>query len=228
MIARFATGCDGVSAVGWPEGVLAWRSVVGSTERNRGSLVRASVLAAPVLLLNRHYSPVSVTSARRALVLLFAGIALALDEAGDAHDFVAWRQLPVRETDDRLPIVGGALRIPRVLHLTTYDRVPRFGVRLTRRNLLLRDGYTCQYCGKEPGARELNVDHVLPKSRGGRESWDNLVISCRPCNLRKGKNTPDEAGMRLLRAPATPGWTTAAHIALSTRTPFSEWRPFLG
>jgi 5-methylcytosine-specific restriction endonuclease McrA len=185
------------------------------------------VLNAPVLLLNRYYSPVSVTSARRGFVLLFGGVAHALDEQGDLHDFSAWRALPVRDRDDRLPIVGGALRVPRVLHLAKYDRTPRFGVRLTRRNLLLRDGYQCQYCGTEPGVRELNVDHVLPRSRGGRDVWENLVISCRSCNLKKGKNTPEEAGMLLRQRPAKPGWSTAAHIALSTRTPFTEWQPFL-
>jgi len=186
------------------------------------------VLNVPVLLLNRHFAPVSVTNVRRGMVLLFAGVALAVDERGDSHDFDQWRDLPVRGSDDQLPVVGGCLRIPRVLHLLRYDRAPRFGVRLTRRNLLLRDGYRCQYCGDEPGVRELNVDHVVPKSRGGRDTWDNLVISCRDCNLTKGKCTPDEAGMRLLRAPVKPGWSTAAHIALTTRTPFSEWRPFLG
>jgi 5-methylcytosine-specific restriction endonuclease McrA len=114
------------------------------------------------------------------------------------------------------------------MHLLQYDRTPRVGVRLTRRNLLLRDGYQCQYCGKRPGSRELNVDHVLPRSRGGRDTWDNLVISCRGCNLRKGKRTPVEAGMSLLSAPHQPRWTLAAQIALTTRTPFSEWQPFLG
>ena len=189
---------------------------------------RPSALSAPVLLLNRNYAPVSVTTARRGMVLLFGGSAVALDELGAAHDFSRWRTLPVRETDDRLPIVGGQLRIPRVLHLLRYDRAPRFGVRLTRRNLLLRDSYRCQYCGEEPGVRELNVDHVMPRSRGGRDSWDNLVISCRGCNVRKGKRTPDEAGMQLPRKPVKPGWSTAAHIVLTTRAPFSEWRPFLG
>ncbi|HEX3597588.1 MAG TPA: HNH endonuclease [Polyangiaceae bacterium] len=189
---------------------------------------RANGLSAPILLLNRHYAPVSVTTARRGMVLLFGGAALALDELGASHDFSKWRTLPVRETDDLVPIVGGQLRIPRVLHLLRYDRAPRFGVRLTRRNLLLRDAYRCQYCGEEPGVRELNVDHVMPRSRGGRDSWDNLVISCRRCNLRKGKRTPDEANMQLLRKPVKPGWSTAAHIVLTTRAPFSEWRPFLG
>jgi 5-methylcytosine-specific restriction endonuclease McrA len=181
-----------------------------------------------VLLVNRHYVPVTVATARRSLVLLYAGAASALDENGDTHDFLSWRRLPVREHDDALAVVGGRLRIPRVLHLERYDRAPRFGVRLTRRNLLLRDSYQCQYCGKEPGVRELNVDHVVPRSRGGRDSWDNLVIACRPCNLRKGKNTPDEAGMQLRTEPTKPGWNAAAHIALTTRTPFSEWRQFLG
>lgn len=189
---------------------------------------KGSVLNVPVLLLNRNFAPVSVTSVRRAMVLLFAGVALALDERGDSHDFSRWRNLPVRESDDKLPVCGGALRIPRVLHLLRYDRAPRFGVRLTRRNLLLRDGHRCQYCGDEPGIRELNVDHVLPRARGGRDAWDNLVISCRDCNLRKGKRTPEEAGMRLARSPVKPGWSTAAHIALTTRMPFSEWQPFLG
>ena len=187
-----------------------------------------NVLNVPVLLLNRHFSPVSVTPVRRGLVLLFCGAAQALDEQGDLHDFGTWRSLPVRSSDDQLPIVGGVLRIPRVLHLQRYDRAPRFGVRLTRRNLMLRDAYECQYCGRRPGIRELNVDHVLPRSRGGHDSWDNLVISCRTCNLKKGKRTPDEAGMHLQRPPRKPHWSIAAHIALTTRTPFSEWQPFLG
>jgi 5-methylcytosine-specific restriction endonuclease McrA len=189
---------------------------------------RGNVLAIPVLLVNRHYAPVTIASVRRSLVLLYTGAASALDEHGDTHDFFSWRSLPVREHDDGLMVVGGSLRVPRVLHLSRYDRAPRFGIRLTRRNLLLRDGYRCQYCGSEPGVRDLNVDHVLPRSRGGRDSWDNLVIACRPCNLRKGKHTPDEAGMQLLSAPVKPGWNTAAHIALTTRTPFSEWQQFLG
>jgi 5-methylcytosine-specific restriction endonuclease McrA len=186
------------------------------------------VLQQPILLLNRYFAPLSVTTARRGLVLLFGGTALALDERGDSHDFCAWRRLPVRDDDDGLPVVNGALRLPRVMHLQRYDRAPRIGVRLTRRNLLLRDDYRCQYCGKQPGTRELNVDHVLPRSRGGRETWENLVISCRGCNLRKGKQTPAEAKMHLLAEPRRPYWTVATQIALATPTPFSEWRPFLG
>jgi 5-methylcytosine-specific restriction endonuclease McrA len=185
------------------------------------------VLTLPVLLLNRHYAPVSVTTARRAIVLLYGGAALALDQRGETHDFRTWLGLPVRDEDDRLTTVGGALRVPRVLHLLRYDRAPRFTVRLTRKNLMLRDGQQCQYCGKRPSLRELNVDHVLPRSRGGGDCWENLVVSCRACNLKKGRRTPEEAGMRLLRLPQKPRWSTTAHILLATRNPFEEWQPFL-
>jgi 5-methylcytosine-specific restriction endonuclease McrA len=114
-----------------------------------------------------------------------------------------------------------------VLHLQRYDRAPRVAVRLTRRNLMLRDQHQCQYCSRRPSLRDLNVDHVVPRSRGGSDSWENLVVSCRACNLKKGRRTPDEAGMCLLRTPQKPRWSTAAHILLAARESYLEWQPFL-
>jgi 5-methylcytosine-specific restriction endonuclease McrA len=187
----------------------------------------SNTLVAPVLLLNRYFAPISVASVRRGLVLLYCDIAHAVDSEGHGYAFAEWRKLPVREEDDRLPIVGGELRVPRVLHLLNYDRFPRLSIRLTRRNLLLRDEHQCQYCGKRPPLRDLNLDHVLPRSRGGLESWENLVVSCRTCNLRKGRRTPDEAGMRLLKRPSEPHWSRAAHILMEARRPYQEWEPFL-
>ena len=209
----FVLGCTPVDALE--------RAVEGNAE------VRQDVLNLPVLLLNRFFAPVSVTTARRALVLLYGGIGHAVDVAGDTYDFSVWRSLPVRGKDDSLPIVGGALRVPRVLHLLRYERTPRAAVRLTRENLLLRDDFQCQYCSRRPGHRELNVDHVQPRSRGGEDSWTNLVISCRTCNLKKGRRTPAEAGMRLLKEPKRPRWSTAKRILMGMREPFEEWQPFL-
>jgi len=180
-----------------------------------------------VLLLNRHFCPVAVTTARRAMVLLFGGAAEALDAGGNVHDFDRWRELPVSVTDDAIPIIGGAIRVPRVLHLLRYDRAPRIVVRLTRRNLMLRDEHQCQYCGRRPGHRDLNLDHVMPRSRGGKDSWENLVVSCRTCNLRKGRRTPEEAGMILLRRPQRPRWSTPAQILMAEREPLEEWEPYL-
>jgi 5-methylcytosine-specific restriction endonuclease McrA len=185
------------------------------------------VLSVPVLLLNRFFAPVSVASARRALVLLYGGAARAVDDAGETHDFVNWRRLPIRKLDDGVPLVDGEVRVPRVLHLVRYERFPSHRVRLTRKNLLLRDDYQCQYCGRHPGVRELNIDHVLPRSRFGRDTWENLVVSCRPCNLKKGRRTPLEAKMRLLRQPREPRWSTTRHILLMTKEPYEEWGPFL-
>jgi 5-methylcytosine-specific restriction endonuclease McrA len=186
------------------------------------------VLSQPVLLLNRYCSPVTVTTARRALVLLYGGSGRAVDERGDAYSFGDWLRMPVRDASEALPICNGALRIPRVLQLQNYDRVPQPGVRLTRRNLMLRDGWCCQYCGRRGSARELNVDHVMPRSRGGGDSWENLVIACHPCNRKKGRRTPREAEMPLLSTPQRPRWSTAAQILMSTKVPFREWQPFLG
>lgn len=186
------------------------------------------VLSTRVLVLNRYFQPIRLTTARRAIVLLYAGVALAVDESGTTYDFDAWYKLPVREEDDAIPIVGGALRVPRVVHLCRYDLVPRAPVRLTRRNVMLRDEHQCQYCAKRPPLRELNIDHILPRSRGGPDTWENLVTACRVCNLRKGYRTPEEAGMRLLRKPSRPRWTIVAQLQLEARNyHFKEWEPFL-
>lgn len=185
------------------------------------------MLSLPVLLLNRHFAPVTVATAKRAMCLLYGGAAHAVDQDGDTYDFSDWLSLPVRDVDDGLPIIGGEIRVPRVLHLLRYERTPRAVVRLTRRNLMLRDQFQCQYCAKRPTQRDLNVDHVMPRSRGGADSWENLVVSCRFCNLKKGRRTPQEAGMTLLRPPQRPRWSTATQILLVARTPYEEWDPFL-
>ena len=184
-------------------------------------------LELPVLVVNRFFQPVQITSARRAFLLLFGGSAQAIDDNGDLHDFPAWRLLPVREHDDGLPILSGSLRVPRVLHLRRYERVRQKPVRLNRKNLMLRDAHQCQYCARRPPVRELNIDHVLPRSRGGEASWENLVTACRVCNLRKGRRTPDEAAMHLLRIPGPPRWSTTMQILMGSPSPFEEWTPFL-
>ncbi len=188
---------------------------------------RGDPLTLPVLALNKHFHPIHITTSRRAFLLLFGDAAQAIDDSGELHDFSSWRRLPVRDTDDALPIVGGTLRVPRVLHLRRYERVRRPTVRLSRKNVMLRDAHQCQYCNKHLPVRDLNIDHVLPRSRGGPDSWENLVTACRPCNLRKGRRTPDEAGMRLFRTPATPRWNGSILLLLGRPEPFKEWEPFL-
>jgi 5-methylcytosine-specific restriction endonuclease McrA len=189
---------------------------------------RVDCLGLPVLVLNRVFEPVRITTVRRAIRLLYTGTAQALDDEGEFHDFATWLQLPVRHgVDDVVPIVNGGLRVPRIVHLRLYSRCRRPTVRLTRRNVMLRDGFQCQYCARRGPVSILDIDHVLPRSRGGGESWANLVTACQPCNRRKGRRTPQEAAMPLLRAPAVPLWSHAVQLLAGTSQRYEEWEPFL-
>jgi hypothetical protein len=183
-------------------------------------------LQAPVLVLNRHYQPVRVTPARRAVLLLFGGSAHALDRKYEAYDYERWRRTTPLADDETIGTSSGPLRIPRLLLLHRYGRVPMTALRLCRRHVYMRDEHTCQYCGRRPPVKELNLDHVLPRSQGGIATWENLVTSCKRCNFKKGGRTPDGAGMRLLREPSRPNWTLAAALSAAPRT-FEEWEPFL-
>lgn len=185
-----------------------------------------SGLRSPVLVLNRNYQPVRITDAQQGFSLLYLGRARALDASYEPHDFEAWAARVPEEGDEAIGTVSGAICVPRVLLLPYYSRVPRGPLRLSRRHVYMRDDYTCQYCRGKPGLKELNLDHVLPRSRGGGSTWENLVTSCRTCNLRKGWATPEECGMRLARPPVRPSWSMALQLA-DQRRRFREWEPFL-
>lgn len=183
-------------------------------------------LRSPVLVLNKSYQPVRITDAKQGFSMLFHGRARALDAAYEPHDFSAWMRRRPRPGDEAIGTPRGPVCVPRVLLLEDYNRVPRAPLRLSRRHVYMRDEYRCQYCGVRPGVKELNLDHVLPRSRGGRSSWENLVTSCRPCNLKKGRSTPEEANMLLHKPPVRPSWTMALTLAAQRRR-FVEWEPFL-
>lgn len=134
-----------------------------------------------VLVLNASYEPVSITRAKNALKLLVKGCAVAEEDYG-------------------VEVYPG-IPLPSVIRLRNYKKIPiRISI-LTRQNIYARDRFLCQYCGQKFAARDLTLDHVLPESRGGMWSWDNLVACCRADNLRKGDRTPYEAGMELLHIP---------------------------
>jgi 5-methylcytosine-specific restriction endonuclease McrA len=183
-------------------------------------------LEAPVLVLNRNYQPVRVTRARRALMMLYVGSAKALDARYEARDFSGWLEVRPADGYEVIRTSSGPVCVPRLMLVARYGRMPNTTIRLSRRNVYLRDDHTCQYCGTRMPAKELNLDHVMPRSQGGRATWENLVTSCRRCNFTKGSSTPEAAGMRLLRTPSRPSWSTAAALAAAPRH-FSEWEPFL-
>jgi 5-methylcytosine-specific restriction endonuclease McrA len=188
--------------------------------------VGATVLNTKVLVLNRSYLPVHITSVRRAFSLLYQGVAHAVNEQYQTFDFASWSELSVSVHDDAIGTVGRAIRVPRVILLLFYDRVPKRQVRFSRFNIYARDRNTCQYCGKRFARSELNIDHVVPRSRGGTSTWENVVCSCHHCNRRKGGYTPAEARMHLLRPPRRPEWTPFMLETFSLRR-YREWVPFL-
>src|SRR6202142_1240495 len=141
-------------------------------------------LHAPVLVLNASYEPINVCAARRAIVLVLKGIAMTEEENG--HFLHAARL---------------AIRLPSVIRLLEYRRIPHQTRALSRKNILLRDRNTCQFCGEVLASGDLTLDHVVPRSRGGASTWENLVACCHFCNRRKGNQLPGEASMKLMREP---------------------------
>jgi 5-methylcytosine-specific restriction endonuclease McrA len=181
-----------------------------------------------VLVLNRVYQPINITTVRRAFALLYQGTAKAIDREFQTFDFESWSELSAELHDhDVVRTVARAIRVPRVIMLQVYDRLPRLHVRFSRQNIYMRDKLTCQYCAQRYPRSELNLDHVIPRSRGGRTTWENVVCSCISCNLSKGGRTPAEAGMKLLRRPARPRWSPFER-GKDGVYPYEDWRPFLG
>ncbi len=185
-----------------------------------------ALLNSRVLVLNRSYLPVHVTSVKRAFALLYQGIAKAVDEQYRTFDFDSWRDLAIEMHHERLGIIGGYIRVPRVLLLVAYERVPKRHVRFSRFNIFARDNNTCQYCGKRFSRTDLNLDHVNPRSQGGVSTWENIVCSCHACNRRKGGRTPEQSNMMLIRRPRRPEWTPFTTEMFSLKH-YREWMPFL-
>jgi hypothetical protein len=149
-----------------------------------------------------------------------------VDENYRTFDFADWTAVSALDAE-AVGLVSGLVRVPRVILLVSFDRVPRREVRFSRHNIFMRDGSACQYCGDRKARSELNLDHVIPRSRGGMTTWENIVCACLECNRHKGGRTPEEAGMRLRRKPRRPSWTPFIARTLAG-TCYREWRPFLG
>jgi len=173
--------------------------------------------------------PIHVTSIRRAVSLVYQGIAKAVNHEYQMFDFKTWSDLPSQEGDEGIiQTVSGSILIPRVIALQVYDRIPKRQVRFSRMNIFARDRNMCQYCGITFENRaEMNIDHVIPRSQGGTSCWNNVVCSCIPCNRRKGGRTPEQAAMKLLRKPAKPKWTPVFGNNYQARIKYKEWLPFL-
>lgn len=173
-------------------------------------MLNGNALRIPVLVLNATYEPINVCVARRALVLLLKGV--AAEEEPSTHEIHSARRV---------------LTVPSVIRLLEYRRIPRQTRALSRKNILVRDRHTCQYCGQMYSGTDLTLDHVIARSRGGKSTWENLVTCCRKCNNRKGDRPPEEAGMQLVRRPRPFTLHTSRSLMRQLGNHQEAWRKYL-
>ena len=199
------------------------------------SFATTPALDSSVLVLNKLYMAVQVIPARRAFGLLFKDIAEVVtltDGYYQSYNFHSWREISAAKAlfknpdDDYVRTVQFEIAVPRVIRLLGYDRLPRQKVKFNRRNLFARDHNRCQYCGRKFSTSELSLDHVMPRSRGGQATWENIVCACVKCNVRKGGRTPLEANMRLIKEPVRPKTSPVLSLKLTHRK-YESWKTFL-
>lgn len=192
-------------------------------------------LSSSVLVLNRYYMAVHVVNVRRAFGLLYRDLAEVIhveDGRYATYNFDMWLELSQLLIDEKhrhqdwIQAVNFEIQAPRVIRLLRFDRVPRQSLRFSRRNLFARDGHCCQYCGENFPTSQLSLDHVLPRSRGGETTWENVVCSCLKCNTKKGGRTPQEARMKLICEPSKPKHSPLLAMKLGNPK-YESWRGFL-
>lgn len=188
-----------------------------------------------VLVLNKHYMAIRIVGVRRAFSLLFRQIAEVVSfEQGaySAYDFQSWCDVSQFKRDfepdgqDWVSTVNFYIAAPRIVRLLFYDHLPRNDVKFNRRNIFARDKNCCQYCGKRVRTSELSLDHVIPRSMGGKSVWSNIVCACTRCNARKGGRTPKEAGLSLITKPIKPKHNPLVNIHLGHQR-YRSWKQFL-
>ncbi|MSU77526.1 MAG: HNH endonuclease [Gemmataceae bacterium] len=196
----------------------------------------ASALDASVLVLNKMFMAVHVITVRRAFILLCKELAevVSLEDGQFAtYDFDTWREVSEfraklyrEEEDDWVRTSNTEIQVPRVIRLTSYEKVPKHTVKFNRRNIFARDNNQCQYCGKRFSTSDLSLDHILPRSQGGGSSWENIVCACIDCNVRKGGRTPKQAHMGLIRKPEKPKRSPMLNLKLTSKK-YQSWKTFL-
>ena len=184
-----------------------------------------NTLNRPTLVLNRNWQPVGVSSVARALVKVWNDTARIVDPVDyQQHNWLDWSRLTPEDGEPFIKTRRFRLRVPEVVTLTKYDRLPVNAVTFSRRNIFKRDRFTCQYCGRQPGSEDLTIDHVVPRAQAGTSTWENCVLACIECNSRKADRTPQQAKMRLRHEPRRPMWNP---LYASHRTRIDNWSRFV-
>lgn len=176
-----------------------------------------SKLERPVLILNKNWTPIGTAPLHRTINLLLTRTkdnvykALVIDESCTPHTWDEWSKINPVNADDAIFTVQRSFKIPEVIKLNRYDKLPKETVIFSRHNIFRRDENKCQYCGEKPGSEELTIDHVIPKFLGGKTTWENCVLACVSCNSIKANSLPENVrhkkfpyGMKLIKKPFRP------------------------
>lgn len=188
-------------------------------------------MGSDVLVLNRNFYAVQITSWQRALTLVYIGHASVVDQEYRTYSFEDWQEMSQAIESHPAGFINTPnfkVAIPEVIALTLYDKLPTMEVRFTRRNIYEHYKYRCCYCGNKFVSADLNLEHVLPRSKGGKTCWENVVTSCIACNVKKADKLPHEAGMKLLVNPTKPKWR--GNLSLVFQSPIkmrTSWQRFI-
>lgn len=184
-----------------------------------------AVLKRNVLVLNSGWVAVNVRNVVKSLTMVCKGAAKIVDPVTyQTYDWEQWLELRPEDDEYKIRCIDFSIKIPEIIVLTQYSRVPKVGLVFNRRNVYTRDNYTCQYCGKQDSTENLSIDHVIPRSRPeGKSTFENCVVACIQCNRRKANKTPQEAKMPLLSKPVKPKWAPSFHNGPM----LSSWEKFL-
>ena len=182
-----------------------------------------------ILILNRAYIPVHIVAWQEGIGLVYKSAGRALDRDYVSYEFEDWVKYTEANMLAEYAIIKtarGPIAVPEIVVLTRYNRLPNRNVKYSRENIFRRDKYTCAYCRFIFPYRDLTIDHIMPKAKGGTSIWSNVVTACKPCNNKKADRTPDQAGMHLHTKPTKPNWISPlSHVAAQDH-PCKSWLHF--
>ena len=182
-----------------------------------------------VLILNKHWIPINTTSPRHSFALMYSDNAkgILVEENNVLPlDWYEWSNLNVKDNDRKIKTVRGFVKIPNVIVLNHNDKIPKQTIKFTQKSLWERDNFTCQYTGKKLSKLTGNIDHIIPKSKGGKTNWENCVLAHKEINAIKADKTPEQAGLKLLKKPTAPRIMPVSFY-IKNDEDIKEWNIFL-
>ena len=195
-------------------------------------------LESSVLVLNKFFAAVHIVNAKRAFTMLCKESAevVSIDDGQyNSYDFTSWVdvsafkaecELPDEDRYESIKTFSLEVRVPKIIRLVVYDKLPKATIKFNRKNIFARDKSRCQYCGKKVPTSELSLDHVIPRTQGGTSNWKNIVCACTTCNKHKGGRRPEEAGMKLICKPVKPNHCPLIQLKLGSNK-YDSWKQFL-